>query len=268
MRDLIRSTISKLKDKADYLEVRIQQSEKTSIYFKGRELETLSSGAELGGCVRALHKGGWGFATFNDLGEIEKYANAAIDQARNTGSSKSILAEVDLVEDVVTAEPRNDPRSVSLDEKLRLMKSYNDLILGYSPKITSSAVRYFDCFHRIWFGNSDGTNIMQEKLDLGGACTAIAADENTTQMQWTLFGSSDDYSAADGLEDKIRRACGDVLEQLVASKVKSGRYTVIVDPMLSGVFIHEAFGHLSEGDSVYENEKLRRIMTIGSKFGR
>jgi TldD protein len=267
MRDLIRTTINRLKDKADYLEARIQQSEKTSIYFKGHELEALSSGAELGGCVRALYKGGWGFATFNDLAEIEKYANAAIDQARKTGSSKSILAEVDLVEDEVMAEARKDPRSVSVDEKLKLMKSYNDLILGYSPKITSSSVRYFDRFHRIWFGNSEGTNIMQEKLDLGGACTAIAADENTTQMQWALFGSSDDFSAAEDLENQIRRACDDVLSQLAAPKIRSGRYTVIADPRLSGVFVHEAFGHLSEGDNVYENEKLRKIMTIGSRFG-
>jgi TldD protein len=31
--------------------------------------------------------------------------------------------------------------------------------------------------------------------------------------------------------------------------------------------VHEAFGHLSEADFVYENERLRQIMTLGKKFG-
>jgi TldD protein len=42
---------------------------------------------------------------------------------------------------------------------------------------------------------------------------------------------------------------------------------VVLDPVLAGVFVHEAIGHLSEADFVYENEKLRRIMTLGKKFG-
>jgi len=33
------------------------------------------------------------------------------------------------------------------------------------------------------------------------------------------------------------------------------------------VFIHEAFGHLSEGDNVYENKKLQELMTLGAVYG-
>jgi TldD protein len=31
--------------------------------------------------------------------------------------------------------------------------------------------------------------------------------------------------------------------------------------------VHEAFGHLSESDFVYENEKLRELMKLGKQFG-
>jgi len=41
----------------------------------------------------------------------------------------------------------------------------------------------------------------------------------------------------------------------------------VLDPVLAGVFVHEAFGHLSESDFVYENEKVRQIMTLGKEFG-
>src|SRR5690348_2895194 len=37
---------------------------------------------------------------------------------------------------------------------------------------------------------------------------------------------------------------------------------------MAGVFIHEAFGHLSEADFVYENPQAREMMTLGRRFGR
>jgi len=42
---------------------------------------------------------------------------------------------------------------------------------------------------------------------------------------------------------------------------------VVVDPKLCGVFVHEAFGHLSEADHIHENERLRKMMSLGRRFG-
>jgi TldD protein len=49
--------------------------------------------------------------------------------------------------------------------------------------------------------------------------------------------------------------------------VEGGDYTVVLDPVRAGVFVHEAFGHLSEADFVYENDRLREIMVLGKEFG-
>ena len=43
---------------------------------------------------------------------------------------------------------------------------------------------------------------------------------------------------------------------------------MVLDPALAGVFIHEAFGHLSEADFVYENPKAREMMVLGRRFGQ
>ena len=42
---------------------------------------------------------------------------------------------------------------------------------------------------------------------------------------------------------------------------------MVLDPDLAGVFIHEAFGHLSEADDVADNENLKKLMTLGTRFG-
>ena len=49
--------------------------------------------------------------------------------------------------------------------------------------------------------------------------------------------------------------------------MKGGEYTVVLEPVLAGVFVHEAFGHLSEADHVYENERMKEIMVMGKRFG-
>ena len=38
---------------------------------------------------------------------------------------------------------------------------------------------------------------------------------------------------------------------------------MVLDPILAGVFCHEAFGHLSESDFVYENDRMKEIMVLG-----
>jgi TldD protein len=57
------------------------------------------------------------------------------------------------------------------------------------------------------------------------------------------------------------------VELLSAARIKSGEYRVVLDPILAGVFVHEAFGHLSEADFTYENERMREIMVLGRRFG-
>ncbi len=49
--------------------------------------------------------------------------------------------------------------------------------------------------------------------------------------------------------------------------VKGNNYEVVIDPILSGLFVHEAFGHLSEADMTYENPDLLEVMTLGRRFG-
>ncbi len=267
MRELIKGITNKFKAKCDYIEVRIEETEETSVRFAGNELETLGTNAEYGGCVRCLVKGNWGFCSFNDVERIEEFADMAVAQAKLLGRGKTALAEVEALEDEVTLSLKKDPRGVPLDDKVALMKGYNDLINGHSKQITSSTVLYFDRYHTIWFANSEGTNILQEKMDIAGMCAAICAEDEKTRSQRIAFGSNDDYACAEGLDDKVKKACDLTIGQLTAAKVKSGRYTVIADPALTGVFIHEAFGHLSESDNLYENKKLRELMTLGAEYG-
>ncbi|MGE5560487.1 MAG: TldD/PmbA family protein [Chloroflexota bacterium] len=268
MKDRLKSLVTG--KPADYLEIRVEESQVTRIVFRGKDLETLGQSINYGGNVRALVNGGWGFVSFNSLDGLEAKVDLAIRQAALIGAAskeKVRLADVPVVEDVVRVEYARDPRSVSLEDKTNLFRGYNDIILSWGGKIRSSNVNYTDKHTVLYFANSEGTYIEQEKLDLSGGVSAIATEGSNTQIGRVGFGSSTDFGVAVGLEEKVREACKKAEALLAAPVIAGGEYTVICDRTLAGIFAHEAFGHLSEADSIAENEAMRETMKLGRKFG-
>ncbi|MGC9064014.1 MAG: TldD/PmbA family protein, partial [bacterium] len=81
------------------------------------------------------------------------------------------------------------------------------------------------------------------------------------------FGGIEGFQIMENLHGEALNTADMAVRLLSAPVVKAGEYTVVLDPRLAGVFIHEAFGHLSESDFVYENEKLKELMIIGKRFG-
>ncbi len=268
MKNMLRSIIAGAK--ADYAEIRVEDSRLTQISYKGKTLENISESVDSGGCIRALVKGGWGFVSFNRLDELERKMKQAVEQAiliSHHVEHATKLAPAETVQDEVRVSPGRDPREVSLKEKKEILEAYNDIVLSYNPRINTSAINYFDKFSRITLVNSEGTCIEQEKLDLGGNVVAVANEGGETQMGRFSFGSSDDFGVLLGKEDEVKKACQTAVDMLDTEGVRGGEYTVIVNPVLAGVFVHEAFGHLSEGDNVYEDKNLQNLMRLGETYG-
>jgi len=96
---------------------------------------------------------------------------------------------------------------------------------------------------------------------------ALARDGADVQQSFISLGSPGDYGAVEGLESQLQATVQRAVALLKAKPVRGGTYTVVADPALAGVFAHEAFGHLSESDSVYENERMTELMVLGKRFG-
>lgn len=268
IQDRLVEAIAPYRERVDYLEVRLEQSEATSITFRGSQLDAVDRSLALAGGIRACHKGGWSFVTFNGLAELNNRIEEAISQAHLVGSEKTELAEVSPVQDYVKVELKRDPRGVSLDEKRQIIENYNKLLLEFDPRIQTTMVSYRERFGITYFVNSNGTCIAQERLDISGGFGAVARGEGGLVRQgYESFHSRTDFNAIIGIEERVKGAAERAIRQLEAKPVKGGQYTVILDPYLAGVFIHEAFGHLSEADFIYENPRLQELLQLGKQMG-
>ena len=94
---------------ADYVEVRIEEGESTRLLYRGRELEDVGMTTSLGGNVRALVNGGWGFVSFNTIEGLGARVEDAVRQARIVGQERSELAGVEPIVDIVEPQLRKDP---------------------------------------------------------------------------------------------------------------------------------------------------------------
>ncbi len=251
---------------ADYCEVRVHEGSATSVDYRGKELEDVGERTGLGGCVRVLKDGGWGFATFNDLSLLEKYARLALNQAELVGGESFPLAPVEPHSSVYRSPVELDPAEVPLADKQQLCERYNEILLA-EEKVRTSVVRYRDSHATWYFANSEGTYTEQTYTFCGIMVAAIAVDGANIQRAYESVGDLRGYGNVLDIEEACERVKKRALDLLKAEPVEGGAYTVIMNPKLCGVFVHEAFGHLSESDHLYENPRLLEIMQPGRRFG-
>ena len=251
--------------KADYVEIRLDEAQVTRIIYRGDRLEEVGRTSSLGGNVRALVKGGWGFVSFNNIHKLRDRVKLAVKQAELIGKEDFKLSQTEPIIDVATTE-KSGVTATPLALKKQLLDEYNDIILS-TPKIQTSSIGYHDSKRKITFANSEGTYIEQTKADINLRLTAIASENGQVQQVGVSLGSQGDFSAIEGLQEQVKQMAQRAVKLLSAPQAKGGEYTVVLDPVLAGVFVHEAFGHLSEADHIYENKRLQDIMVLGRRFG-
>jgi len=251
---------------ARYVEIRLEETSGTHISYRGKELDEVGRNTGVGGCVRALADGGWGFVCFNKLDGLRERVATAVQVARLVGGEPVRLAEASPVVEIAKPHVAKDPRKLSLSEKKAQLDQYVPIMQSV-PGIASSTLDYGDRWRKVVFANSEGTYLEQERIDVTFRASALARNGGDVQQSHMSIGSLADYSLVEGLHRQIEEMSRRAVDLLKAPKAKGGEYTVVLDPVLAGVFVHEAFGHLSEADHVFENQRLREIMVLGRRFG-
>ena len=252
-----------------YAEVRFSSGMSTSIYFSGRELESIKSGDSTGGSVRVLKNGAWGFVAFNDPENIEGHIRNCLDLSSRINPGPHERSAVQPVPPVVLdfSDPCvTDFSKISIDEKFELIRGYNE-ILNSSPLIQTTGAQYRDARTLNFFMNTEGSRIRYEKMYCGVSLSSVAKDGPVIQPFHNSVSGHGGYEIVLCREETARDVARTAVDLLKAGPVPGGRYRVMVNQKLAGVFVHEAFGHLSEADAVYENDQMRKVMVLGRRFG-
>ena len=265
-----RLTAALARSRADYTEIRVERTWSTAVTFRGRRLESATASEDQGGFVRALHAGGgWGVASFTSLDRLEAMVARAGELSRAVPVDPPIrLADVPPHQADALLDLDGDVRGVPIAEKKRLLEAYNGVMLGVSDRIVDTLAVYRDEVSEYWYVNSQGTRLHELRPEVTLSGTAVARRDGTIEKGLESIGLRRGWKSVQDKAAGFREVAERAVQLLDAPMVQGGTYPVILDPELAGVFIHEAFGHLSEADFVYENPQAREMMTLGRRFGK
>ncbi len=255
--------------RADFTEIRIERTWSSSVSFRGKRLESATASEDQGGFVRVADRGyGWGIAAFTSLDELPAMVRRARELSRAVRLDEPIrLADVAPSQAEAILDLDGDVRGVPLAEKRRLLEGYNGAMLAVPGVVDTQAV-YRDEVTEYWFGNSEGTLLHELRPEITLSGQAIARRDGTIEKGLESIGLRRGWNSAQQHAAGFREVAERAAALLDAPTVTGGTYPVVLDNELAGVFIHEAFGHLSEADFVYENAQAREMMTLGRRFGR
>ena len=256
--------------RADYTEIRVERTWSSAVTFRGRRLEAATVSEDQGGFVRVLNRGcGWGIASFTSLDTLPAMVGRAHELSRAVRVDTPIRL-ADTVPQVADAalDLDGDVRGISLAEKKKLIETYNGAMLAVSDALVDTQAIYRDEVSEVWYVNSEGTALALLRPEVSISGTAIARNGGTIEKGLESIGLRKGWRSVHGLEERFRVVAQRAVDLLDAPRVQGGAYPVILDNELAGVFVHEAFGHLSEADFVYENPQAREMMTLGRRFGK
>ncbi len=248
----------------DYGDIRVEESALSSIVFRGKELDECRQNFERGGILRLFKNGNWVSASFNQidegLKELAKKKAKELELLPPKERSLSLLPKIEIY------AKKQDKDSLPLAAKVELVKGYNEILLRF-PGIVSTLSGYGERDKKIYFYSTEDRYIEEASRYFRIFLQAIARDGTNIQDYAQSFASRKGIADLQGKEEVVEKIAKMALDLLKAEKVAAGVYTCVIDPKLAGVFAHEAFGHLSEADFLYTNERLRELLKIGTTYG-
>ncbi|MEO0107773.1 MAG: TldD/PmbA family protein [candidate division WOR-3 bacterium] len=253
---------------AQYGDVRIEESQHTRIVFQGRELQEITTRFEYGGYLRLLSHGNWAAASFNALeAPLRSVATETLALAHLLPpvTGRTVLS-LSPARQEVRLDPSHDPTRVPLAQKLELISRYNDVLLA-SPRIVTTYSVYSDSLIRTHFCSSEDRYLYQERAYAGVALKAIAQDGTNTQGYQRSFSRQQGFGSLLNLEPEVEGIARVASNLLRAESVAPGEYPAVVDPLLAGFLIHQAFGHLCEADTLCQDKQLAELMSLGRRCG-
>ncbi|HPF33435.1 MAG TPA: TldD/PmbA family protein [Candidatus Sabulitectum sp.] len=253
---------------ADYVDIRYEVKKETNGSVSGPDLKSAGSNTTDGYVVRALKRGGFSSVTVTREEDVSEAVKLAVQGAEAmSGQGKTVsLAPVEPVQDWVEPELDIDPASLPMKEKLLLLNKYNDIMFSFH-EIVNTNLSYSEVDREKFFVSSQGSAIRERVCTVSIGGEAVARKGVLTQNIRIAIGGAHGFRALLNRDDVFRKRA-ELCEKLLDAKpVKAGTYDVIINPGLTGVFIHEAFGHFSEADIIEDNPPLRARMALGEKIG-
>ncbi|MDI9645292.1 MAG: TldD/PmbA family protein [Archaeoglobales archaeon] len=238
-----------------FYDIRRLKSESLVLNFENGRLEKPKYVSIKSKAFRVLKNGFWGFFE----GDVDDREGLEIAERLAAFEGDSDVLEISSRGDF-KLKVKKDPKDISIEEKISLLKDLYTIIRADSVKIS-----YMENKRVFEYVDSCGNECNYEVWRCGVVIFAVAKDKSLQAYSRRLLKVGGFEVIDESYE--IAEDVSEVISKLVNAKSPpSGEMNVVLDPSLAGVFIHEAFGHSAEADHVLQSSTVLKSK-IGEKIG-
>lgn len=157
------------------------------------------------------------------------------------------LLEDEAINEAFLSEVEIQIDSMSHEEKLDKMRKVMEDTLLISDELIDARVFYEDVLISKMF-LSKNRDLQQAYTWSNATIVPIAIRDGQTKYAYSMMSGLKGPELLDELHTKSTDAVQSVIDLLGSSKIEPGEYDIILDPDMSGLLAHEAFGHGVEMD--------------------
>lgn len=231
-----------------YYEIRELNSYSFQISLEDGTLEKPKFSQFSGKSFRVLKNGFWGYYVGNvsEREGLKRAEELAVYRGEGEVDERAFSGEY-------IFRPKIPLEDVDFEEKVRLLRDINERLVA--DGIVSRRVVYIESVRRVRVANSEGGEVYYEVPRCGIVMQAFAKGK-TLQFYSDRVMRVGGFEVAESALENAEEVARIAVELSNASSPPSGKMNVIMNPSLTGVFIHEAFGHAVEGDHVLQNATI------------
>lgn len=248
---------------ANYVEIRYEDIISEYIVHINGRIKEIGSNRLVGVGIRVLVNGKLGFASTDELsqGSIQSALEEAILMAKSSKDLTRLSLDKIINKKYKVPNVKIHPLSVSWDDKVKLVNDiYNNVLdvesaikdKEFCPKdidIKNVTIRYISISGIKQIVNSEGMEVMFEPLLAGISISVVSMRNGIMGDGYVSVGGSIDHKTlVSEIYNKVYDATWKSAEKTIAKPPEPYEGVVIIRPEISGLFAHESFGHMSEGD--------------------
>lgn len=244
-----------LKSGADFIEVRRENISGFKIHCHLNGTTDATYASEMGLGIRIAVDGNWSFVSINEISDstIKSQIKSGIKTAVNV-PTQFYPPEKSSVDSVSYAE-KIPAKSLSIEEKIDLLKSLQDSIKNVDHKILGADLILEEYFSEKQIFSSEGTNLTLNVPRIYFNPRILARANKTVSYRRNM-GRIGGYEFFENIEETLGDFAQRAVCQLSATTSPQGTFTVIMDCPLTGVIAHEVLGHCLEGDAILKKNTV------------
>ncbi len=265
---LLKKLLDKLLEKYEYATILANDSDSKdfSVSKTGTRIAEHGFLSERGFVLRIFVNGEFAEYSFNDISEelIPQILKEADETSKALGER---LRSFDrpafkCPEDpCITFEKATDyeisPYDMGEDKIIDLLTKIRQKGLDYSDRIIDCTVRCsYQTYTKLFL--SRNRDMTQSVMWVCGAVMPLAKKDEKIEMGYKPVSMLGGMECLDTLEAGLNDACESAIQMLDAETIVPGEYECICEPDVTGMIVHEAFGHGVEMDMFVKDRALAK----------